>query len=96
MIGKAGGCLRNLFNVLCNSRFTELDIFFVYAAVALCLVAMFIQRTTSTTCQSPCNGSSDGLLGDRAILTKSNRLVRKSPFSVSFIMWSNSNLVVAC
>jgi hypothetical protein len=33
-------------------------------AVALCFVALFVQRTASTTCPGPCNGSSNGLLGD--------------------------------
>lgn len=41
-----------------------LYIFLIHAAVALCSVALFFQRTASTACQGPCNGSSNGLLGD--------------------------------
>jgi len=45
-----------------NSQF--LYIFLIPAAVPLCSVALFFQRTAPTACQGPCNGSSNGLLGD--------------------------------
>jgi len=59
------------------------EIFVVDVAVALCFVALFVQRTAPTTCPSPCNGSSNGLLGDRTVLTKSNRYSNIIYYSLS-------------
>jgi hypothetical protein len=42
----------------------EIMVIDIVVAVALCFVALFVQRTASTTCPGPCNGSSNGLLGD--------------------------------
>jgi hypothetical protein len=55
------------------NRIKMLILSFFDTADTLLSVTLFLQRTIATTCSSSCNGSGDGLLGDRAIPTKFNR-----------------------
>jgi len=55
-----------------EKRIKMLILSFFDAADTLFFFALFLQRTIATTCSSSCNGSSDGVLGDRAIPTKFN------------------------